>query len=385
MVFTALYEVLPEYALGKNHNPSAIKRAILATSNLFTFETKWRPLRYFAQREALQGYLLYFVPVNLNKIYRVLGEVLRHPSLRIEEGEIRILDIGCGVTPSVLAFLELKRHGFFPEVHFDYTGVDMDSRAIAVAQELLQTFVDPAEKIHYRFLKMDFRKEGNVMAMSGFRPHFLTISNALQEIIEQGVSLNCFIKSVAMSFKENVVAIFIEPGTKKASQTLHALRDSLLQETGIAPYSPCLHRFPCPALKEANWCYEEWSWECPEYLSFLEPIGLQTRYLKFSYTVFTSWGYSLAETFSPHDEGPIIKSTSHLLREKRKSRLFGCSEGNLQDIEKLERDYTPDDPWLTIKKGTYFTADPLIPLGKKLRLLRESKLCVLYQPSFSLP
>lgn len=260
----------------------------------------------------------------------------------------------------------------------------MDSRAIAVAQELLQTFVDPAEKIHYRFLKMDFRKEGNVMAMSGFRPHFLTISNALQEIIEQGVSLNCFIKSVAMSFKENVVAIFIEPGTKKASQTLHALRDSLLQETGIAPYSPCLHRFPCPALKEANWCYEEWSWECPEYLSFLtdrftDPLP-QVQLYRVHFL-----GVRLAETFSPHDEGPIIKSTSHLLREKRKSRLFGCSEGNLQDIEKLERDYTPDDPWLTIKKGTYFTADPLIPLGKKLRLLRESKLCVLYQPSFSLP
>ncbi len=206
------------------------------------------------------------------------------------------------------------------------------------------------------------------------------MSNSLGEMLHQGTSLTSLAKKIrSLLLEENLTVVFIEPGTRKAAQKLHLLRDALIEESQMVPYSPCLHHLPCPALKGNNWCYEEWPWQCPDYLRFLEPLDLQIRCLKFSYVVFTSSGYRLAETFPPH-EGLVIKCTSHLLREKKKSRLWGCVKGELQDIEKLARDYTENDPWLTIRKGTYFSAEGLIPLGKKYRLPKDARASILYRP-----
>lgn len=379
-----LNTVIPYYIFG-HRMPSAeeMRRAILSASNLFTFCEEERPFQYFARKEVLKGYLLYFLPVSLNKIYFVLKEILRHPALRPNQGNVNILDLGCGITPSILAFLELYREKEFPNVHLDYTGIDMDPNALKVARDLTQTLIPPERRVNYRFLRMDLCQESNFSELKSFHPHILIMANSLGEIVSQGVPLANLSKKLGILILENnLTAVFIEPGTKKASQRLHFLRDFFTQQYRITPYSPCPHHLPCPALKNKNWCYEEWPWESPDYLHFLEPVGLQIRHLKLSYTVFTSGNYRLLETFPSH-EGPVIKCTSHLIKEKSKSRLWGCMEGELRDIEKLERDYIPKDPWLTIRKGAYFSASSFIPLSGKYRLPKDASITVLYHPPCS--
>ncbi|MGC8778113.1 MAG: hypothetical protein ACP5Q4_05495, partial [Candidatus Caldatribacteriaceae bacterium] len=117
MPFEALSEILPHYVF-ENEKPSQeqIKRMVFAASDLFTIQERERPLHYFVQKEALKGYLLYFVPVNLHKIYLVMKEILRHPSFVARAKEMRILDLGCGVAPSILAFLELQEEHSLPGV-----------------------------------------------------------------------------------------------------------------------------------------------------------------------------------------------------------------------------------------------------------------------------
>ncbi len=81
-------------------------------------------------------------------------------------------------------------------------------------------------------------------------------------------------------------------------------------------------------------------------------MGLQINYLKFSYVILRKDGLNIGDTFSEREV--IIKNTSHLLNEKGKSRLWGCWNGKLVDIERLKRDYTEDDQWLKIKKRMLF-------------------------------
>lgn len=379
-----LNAVIPYYVFGhRTPSQEEIRHAIVAASDLFTVCEEERPFQYFARKEVLRGYLLYFLPVSLNKIYFILKEIARHPALRPSPGNVSILDLGCGITPSILAFLELCKEGEFSEIHLDYTGIDMDPNALKVARDLAQTLIPPERRVSYRFLKMDLRQESSFNELKRFHPHILIMANSLGEIVSQGVPLANLSKRLATFILEsNLTAIFIEPGTKKASQRLHLLRDFFVQQYRITPYSPCPHYLPCPALRSKNWCYEEWPWESPDYLHFLEPVGLQIRHLKLSYTVFTSRNYSLMETF-PFHEGPVIKCTSHLIKEKSKSRLWGCMEGELRDIERLERDSIPNDPWLTIRKGTYFSTSSLIPLSGKYRLPKDASITTFYHPPCS--
>ncbi|MGQ9474084.1 MAG: small ribosomal subunit Rsm22 family protein [Candidatus Caldatribacteriaceae bacterium] len=357
-----------------------IKRAILSASDLFTFEEEKRPLHYFGKKEIRNGYLLYFVPLNLKKIYAILKEIHRHPLAFPQGKSLRILDLGCGVAPSLLAFFEFYREKEPSNIQFDYLGIDMDVNALRIARDLVQIMIPSTWRGTYNFLKLDLRKESTFIEAKEFRPHVTIMANSLGEITLQGISPMTMAKRMGTFLHmKDAILILLEPGTKRASQGLHVIRDSIIKQYGAVPYSPCLHSFPCPALRKNNWCYEEWPWECPGYLHFLEPLGLQIQFLKFSYVVFTAQNLRLAETFPPSC-GWVVKCTSHFLREKRKTRLWGCAEGELKDMEKLDRDSPPQDPWLLIQKGTYFCVDQCFPLGEKLRIPREAKIQILYSP-----
>ncbi|MEN3188844.1 MAG: small ribosomal subunit Rsm22 family protein, partial [Atribacterota bacterium] len=298
-LFQELDTVIPHYLFGRRTPAQEeIRRAIVSASSLFTFGEEERPVRYFAQKEVLKGYLLYFLPVSLHKMYFTLKETFRHPALRTTTGSLRILDIGCGITPSIIALLELYKQENLPPIHFEYTGVDVDPHALRVACELMTMLVPSHYQISYQFLKMDLRKAGSFTELKNLHPHLLLMSNSLGELVSQGVPLMDLSKKLgAFILEDHLTAIFIEPGTKNASQRLHFVRDFLIQQYRITPYSPCPHSLPCPALRQKNWCYEEWRWRSPNYLRFLEPVGLQTRHLKLSYAIFTPQNHHLTETF----------------------------------------------------------------------------------------
>lgn len=377
---------LPEFLLklifkDKTPTKQQLKNLILKASDLFTFLDSKRPEDYMKNQDFLRGYLAYFVPVNLAKIYSLLKELFRHPLISSNK-DLKIVDIGCGPSPAILPVFKLFEEGIISLSYVRYIGVELEERAIQFGREIIERFKPKNLSVNYELLKADAADVKTYIELKELRPDIMIFSNSLGEIFDnKGLRQEDFIKFIKYFtyHNERFSLIIIEPGTKKSALRLHGLRDSLIRELHLYPYSPCINNFPCPALKANNWCYEERKWIPPEYLSFLSAIGLQINYLKFSYVILRKDGLNIKDTF-PEDD-IVIKNTSHLLKEKGKSRLWGCWDGKLIDIEKLKRDYIEEDKWLKIKKGCYFSFDNFITLSeKKVRIPISGLVKILYCP-----
>lgn len=358
-----------------------LKNLVLKASDFFTFSDFKRPVDYMKDEDFLKGYLLYFVPVNLSKIYSILKEFFRHPLISNKK-DLKIIDIGCGPSPAVLPVFKLFEEGIISSDYIRYAGVELEEKAISFGKEIIEKFKPDNLSVKYEFLKTDASDLKTYIELKELKPDIMIFSNSLGEIFDKkGITQEDFVKFIKyFTYRnENFSLIIIEPATKRSSMRLHKLRDYLINELKLYPYSPCLNDLPCSALQANNWCYEERKWIAPEYLSFLSSVGLQINYLKFSYVILRKDGLNIGDTFSEREV--IIKNTSHLLNEKGKSRLWGCWNGKLVDIERLKRDYTEDDQWLKIKKGCYFSVDSYVEISeKKVRLPKNSKIKILYCP-----
>ncbi|MEN2985514.1 MAG: small ribosomal subunit Rsm22 family protein [Thermodesulfovibrionaceae bacterium] len=375
-----IYEILlNSFFKDKFPTKQQIKNLILKTSQIFTFE-KFPKKDYMKEEEYLKGYLIYFVPVNLEKLYRIFKELALHP-LVFNKKDIKVIDIGCGPSPAIIPLLEVVKEGKTPIQYVRYIGVDQQIKVLEISKKLMES-IRHEITVNYDFLVYDFSKKETYFELKEIKPEILVFSNSLGEAFDTGkISLDDFIKYIKyFTYKnDDFCLIIIEPATKKSSTRLHKVRDILIQELTLYPYAPCINSLPCSALKAKNWCYEERRWSPPKYLSFLKPIGLQLNYLKFSYVVLRKDKLNIKDTFK--ESNNIIKSISHLINEKGKSRLWGCYNGELWNIEKLKRDYSKKEEWLKIKKGGYFSVDKMIELSdKKLRIPKNAIIEVLYTP-----
>ncbi|GAB6182891.1 small ribosomal subunit Rsm22 family protein [Thermodesulfovibrio hydrogeniphilus] len=377
-----LYDFILNFVFkGKAPSKQEIKKIVLEISDIFTFSEQYRPLNYLKDEALIKGYLLYFVPVNLSKIYSIFRELYRHPAL-LNKREIKIVDIGCGPSPAILPLLSLIDHMGLKLKHVRYVGVEQEGKAIEIAEKLINFFKPSNFSIKYDFIKSDASDLKSYLEIKEIKPDLMIFSNSLGELFDKAsIDRETFINFIKPFTYKNpeFTLMIIEPGTKKSSMRLHELRDALISELDFYPYSPCLDNLPCSAFKVRNWCYEERRWTAPSYLTFLSSVGLQVNYLKFSYVVFRKDGINIKETFGL--EGEIIKNTSHLLNEKGKSRLWACWKGDLVDIEKLKRDFSEDEQWLKIKKGAYFLIDKYLKLSdKKVRIPKDCEIKILYSP-----
>lgn len=365
----------------KTPTKGQIKNLILKTSDLFTFKNAFRPSDYMHNEDFLKGYILYFVPVNVSKHYSVFKELFRHPVF-IEKKELKFIDIGCGPSPALLSLFDLMDQKLIHLEHIRYIGIESEERAISIAEKLIRELKPEKLNLKSDFIRADASDLKIYQNLRKIKPDIILFSNSLGEIFEKGeLQLEDFIDLMkSFSYKNSeLTLIIIEPGTKKASMRLHRLRDFLIKEIGFYPFSPCLNDLPCSALKSKNWCYEERIWKSPAYLNFLSSLGLQIKYLKFSYIVLRKDRSNIKDTFENGEE--IIKNTSHLLNEKGKSRLWACWKGELIDMEKLKRDFREAEEWLKIKKGDYFSIDKYIALSnRKVRIPKDCKIKILYSP-----
>jgi len=358
-----------------------IKNLILKVSDLFTNLEAERPADYMNSKEVLTGYLIYFVPVNLSKIYNIFKELAMHNKF-LKKNELRIIDLGCGPSPAVVPIFDLIEEGKLRINHIRYAGIDSEEKALKIGEKIVQKTKPEKVSIKAEFIKGDLLDLSLYKTLRDIKPDIIIFSNSLGEIFDKrGINIDEFINLIKPFTYKNpdLTLILIEPGTKKASMRLHEIRDNLIEKLNFYPYSPCLNNLPCSALKAKNWCYEERKWSPPEYLVFLSSVGLQINYLKFSYVVLRRDKANISDIFDT--DGHIIKNTSHLLNEKGKVRLWACWNGKLIDMEKLKRDLNEDDNWLKIKKGTYFSVEGVIFLSdKKVRIPKDSEIKILYEP-----
>ncbi len=102
----------------------------------------------------LKGYLLYFVPVNLSKIYSILKEFFRHPLISNKK-DLKIIDIGCGPSPAVLPVFKLFEEGIISSDYIRYAGVELEEKAISFGKEIIEKFKPDNLSVKYEFLKTD--------------------------------------------------------------------------------------------------------------------------------------------------------------------------------------------------------------------------------------
>lgn len=365
----------------KKPTKEQIKNIVLKTSDLFTFKSNIRTSDYMNKEDLLRGYILYFVPLTISKHYSVFKELFRHPIFR-EIKDLTVLDIGCGPSPALLSLFQLLKEEIINLEFIRYLGVESEEKAINYAEKLILQSKPKGLNTKYDFINADATDLKNYQSLKKIKPDIVIFSNSLVEIFDKGqIGLEDFVSLIkSFTYKNpNFTLILIEPGTKKSSMRLHNLRDALIKEVNLYPYSPCLNNLPCSALKVNNWCYEERRWTPPEYLKFLSSLGLQINYLKFSYIILRKDSINIKETFET--EGEIIKNTSHLLNEKGKSRLWACWKGDLIDMEKLKRDFSEEETWLKIRKGSYFSINKYISITeKKVRIPKDCKINILYSP-----
>lgn len=379
---------------GKKPTNQQIKKAILEVSDIFTFLETERQFNYMREERLLKGYLLYFVPVNLSKIYSIFKELLRH-SVFFSKTKLKILDIGCGPSSALVPLFEFINDGITNLEHIRYVGIESEDKAIEAGEKIIKELKPEKLSLKYEFIKADASDFKLYLKLKDIKPDIVIFSNSLGELFgKKSFKIEDFINLIKLLTYNNsyLTLILIEPATKKASMRLHRIRDRLIEELGLYPYSPCLNNLPCPALKANNWCYEQRKWLPPDYLSFLSSIGLQVNYLKFSYIVLRKDRANIKDTFrlsalplgntsQLEASEEIIKNTSHLLNEKGKSRLWACWKGELIDMEKLKRDFKEEDLWLKIRKGDYFSIDKYITLSeRKVRIPKNCNIKILYSP-----
>ncbi len=377
-----LYDYILNFVFkGKAPSKQEVKKHVLEISDIFTFLKHNRPINYLKDEFLLRSYLLYFVPVNLSKIFSIFKELYLHSAF-LGKREIKIVDIGCGPSPAILPFLALIDHLGLKLKHVRYLGIEQEDKAVEIAKRLI-SFINPINLyLKCDFIKADASDLKSYMKIKEIKPDLMIFSHSLGELFEKAsIDKEAFINIIKPFTYKNpeFTLIIIEPGTKRSSMRLHHLRDSLIRELDFYPYSPCLDNLPCSAYKANNWCYEERRWSTPWYLTFLSSVGLQVNYIKFSYVVLRKDRINIKETFA--SEGVIMKNTSHLLNEKGKGRLWACWKGELTDVEKLKREFSEDEQFLKIKKGAYFSIDKYVKLSeKKIRIPKDCVIKILYTP-----
>lgn len=358
-----------------------LKKLIFRTSSFFTFFDFKRPVDYMKNPNFIKGYLIYFVPVSLSKLYSVFKELFSHPAV-FHKKDIKIVDMGCGPSPAVISIFKLWQENIISFRYIRYTGVEMEEKAIEIGEEIVKKFKPERLNIKYEFLKADISDKKTYTGLKELQPDIIIFSNSLGEIFDRkGITEQDFINFIKyFTYKnEEFTLVIVEPATKKGASRLHRLRDGIIKELRLNPYSPCLNSFPCSAFRANNWCYEERKWNPPWYLTFLSSAGLQIKYLKFSYIILRKDGANIKDIFPSEDK--VVKSISHLLNEKGKVRLWACMDGDLVDMEKLKRDIKEKDSWLKIRKGTYFSIDKYFILSdRKIRIPADASVKILFTP-----
>lgn len=266
-------------------------------SAMFNGVTLHRP-GYLAAGRLRRAYVHYYLPVNAEKVSRVLAELEAYaPAPRPP----RVLDFGCG--PGTASIARLLRGPVA-----DLCLVDTVDEALDDARFFARHLgVEPRTAHAPPDEKFDLILAANVLSETQPR---------LEELLTDTGHL-----------------VVIEPALKTATRRLMEWRDRLVAQ-GWRIAAPCLGPATCPMLEHTElWCHQDIPWPRPAPVAEVDRrLGLDKESLKYSYLVVTRQGATLA------DLGGNQRVVSNLHREKGKAWAWLCGRrGPLCRTEVLTR------------------------------------------------
>jgi len=292
-----LKDLLARYHAERGGSAGETTAGVRELSAMFNGVTPHRP-GYLANPKLRRAYVHYYLPVNAEKVSRVLKELDAYAP---ERPKPRVLDFGCGPGTAAIAAL-LHR---------------------PVADLVLVDVVDEALD-DARF----FCKE------LGVTPR--TMHEVPDEKFDLILAANVFAEQLA-SLEEHLAEggylVVVEPALKATTRKLEEWRDEMVRR-GFRVAAPCVGQAKCPMLERTDlWCHMDISWPRPATVNEIDKrLGLDKESLKFSYAVITKGGRTLA------DLGGEVRVVSNLHKEKGKAWAWVCGKsGPLCRAEVLTR------------------------------------------------
>jgi SAM-dependent methyltransferase len=292
-----LQDLLARYHAERGGSVGETADGVRELSAMFNGLTPHRP-GYLAADRLRRAYVHYYLPVNVEKVARVLREMDAYAPPRRRP---RVLDYGCGPGTAAIATL-LHR----PVA--DLCLVDVVDEALDDARFFCRGLGVEARAMH----EVPDEKFDLILAANVFSEHPAPLE---ERLTEKGYLL------------------VLEPALKESTRRLMKWRDDLVAR-GFRVAAPCVGAVRCPMLERDDlWCHQDVAWPRPAAVAEIDRrVGLTKETLKYSYAVVTRKGRTLA------DLDADVRVVSNLHKEKGKAWAWLCGrEGPLCRAEVLSR------------------------------------------------
>jgi len=179
------------------------------------------------------------------------------------------------------------------------------------------------------------------------------------------------VEQCAGLLRNDGAVVVIEPALRERTRHLHAVRDAILAQPGVAlaVFAPCVHSAPCPMLRDRDaWCHEDLDVDLPEWLTpVARAAGLRWQGLTFSYLVLRPEGRPAAGG-SP---ARALRVVSSAIVTKGKRELFLCGRFEGGDgasyvrVMRLDRHRSPSNAvWDAAVRGDVVEVTPALPIAR---------------------
>ena len=200
--------------------------AVKALSDAYVEPEKcdWKAL--YKNTAAVQAYLLYYLPVNLVKLFPLLEELAKGGAFDVAQRQhLSVLDIGCGPGTFMLGLLEYHCRAGRPDAacpaSISLTGIDRSKDNLAAADRLIRQYCSPGCLPQGMTVTASFR-QGSVLS-----PDFLNspelfdliiAGNVLAEL--QGAALSSCLAAITEHLAPGGALLIVDPGTRRAARRL---------------------------------------------------------------------------------------------------------------------------------------------------------------------
>lgn len=294
---TDLRDLLARYHAERGGSVAETAEGVRELSDMFNGITRHRA-GYLASPRLRRAYVHYYLPVNAEKVARVLRELDAYVPRRDNP---KVLDFGCGPGTAAIATL---LHRPVAEL----TLVDVVDEALDDARFFCAELGVRARAMH----EVPDEKFDLILAANVFTEHLAPLEDHLSD---------------------DGHLVVIEPALKESTRKLMKWRDDAVAR-GFKVAAPCMGATKCPMLEhEELWCHQDVAWPRPATVAEIDRrVGLTKESLKYSYAVLTKKGRTLA------DLGGDVRVVSNLHKEKGKAWAWVCGrQGPLCRAEVLTR------------------------------------------------
>ncbi len=310
----------------------------------------------FNQEDLLRAYLVYFLPVNLVKIYPILDELFAHPGIKIFQGtSFSILDLGCGPGTFLLGVLEyLASHKRVLSANLqqiELWGIDQVQENLSLAKKLIAEYIKTSS--NFKTIKWDAHFKSDSITSPKF-PSSLLLEHTQFDLLIAGniltelpvESFSAIAHACDKLLAKDGTLLLIDPGTRASSRRLIYLRNRILVKTSLTLYAPCLAVAHCPMLDNPkDWCHQKLVWQPPAIVAAIDScLGFtKEKGIQYSYFTFRKDGKTVADIFRNVPQQHAWRVVSYVMRHKGEERLFVCNGKERVMLRRMTRNASEEN------------------------------------------